>query len=191
MASFTDLVATNPVPPVPAIDLVRIVSVPTYDADSDGRTDTYVRGDKILVDVDFTEPVRVSGGGDVRLRLDLGADDSDPSNSRKTLSSPTVVHGGMTLRFAYTVQTGSGCTGTTPSGDCDADGVWVQTDSSDRVILEPHSRQKVVNAENDVPADLTKSGLPTTGYARTRVDGSKTASDTGPRPRARRWTATR
>ena len=37
----------------PQIDRVRIVSHPTYDADGDGAPDTYIRGDKILVDVEF------------------------------------------------------------------------------------------------------------------------------------------
>ena len=42
----------------PAIEQVRIVSAPTFDADTDGRNDTFVRGDKILVDVEYSEPVR-------------------------------------------------------------------------------------------------------------------------------------
>ena len=51
---------------------------------------------------EFSEPVEVIGGGDVRLRLHLSNDDAN-AGARKVLRSPTVVHGGRTLRFAYDV----------------------------------------------------------------------------------------
>ena len=173
---------TNTTLPTPTIQLVRIVSAPTYDSNDDDRRDTYVQGDEILVDVEFLQPVRVTGDGDVELHLDLGADDTDQTNSRKTLTPPTVMHGGMTLRFAYTVL----------AADTDSDGVWVQTGTGNEVIHQPHkddtSPQKVVHADGGIhaDADVTKDGLPTAGAgaasSHAKVDGSKTAADTGPRP---------
>ena len=154
---------TNNTAKAPAIDLVRIVSHPTYDADGDGAFDTYIEGDSILIDVEFSEPVDVTGGGDVRLRLDVGGDDSNPNNSRRPIGPPAVVYGGETLRFAYMVR----------STDEDTDGVWVQTDASNRVVFEPHTDQKVVSATTGAAADLTKAGLPTTGDPGHKVDGNR------------------
>ena len=153
----------------PKIASVKFRQWATYDADSDGRRDTYVEDDVVLVDVEFTEPVRVTGDGDVRLHLDLGADDSTQTNSRRTLRFPSVLNGGTTLRFEYTVE----------AGDTDTDGMWVQTDASDRVVLEPGTA-RVVGGDTDLAAVLTKR-LPTTGGALFKVDGSK-ASAVGPRP---------
>ncbi len=172
--------------PRPTIDLVRIVSAPTDDANDDGQRDTYVRGDKILIDVEFSAPVEVTipTGGSVRLRLDLGTDDNDLTNSRKTVhldAASGVLHGGMTLRFAYTVATGSNCGTATATGDCDTDGVWVQTTSSNQVLIL-HGGATITSAETGAEATLTKSGLPTAGEADAKVDGGTTAADTGPRP---------
>ena len=44
----------------PTVDLVRVVSAPTHDSDSDGQFDTYVRRDNILFDVEYSEPVVVA-----------------------------------------------------------------------------------------------------------------------------------
>lgn len=77
-----------------------VVLAPSHDADGDGHFDTYIQGETIHVDMQFTEPVEVTGDGDaVRLRLDLGADDTDPGNSRKLLKNPSVIYGGLVLRF--------------------------------------------------------------------------------------------
>ena len=157
----------------PVIDVVEIANDPSRDSTGSGAYgafDTYVAGDEIRIDVKFNEPVVVTGGGDVRLRLDLGTDDATPGNSRKTLTHPSMLNGGRTLRFSYAVT----------SSDTDPDGVWVQTGASNRVIFEPHDDQRVVSAATGVDADLTLSGLPTTGNARKKVDGSASAS--GPRP---------
>ena len=66
--------------PKVAIELVRFVSAPTYDSDADGVNDTFVLGDKVLVDVEFSEPVVVPGTGP-QLRLNLGTDGSGTSKS--------------------------------------------------------------------------------------------------------------
>ena len=153
----------------PKISSVTFRAWATYDANSDGRRDTYVEGDVVLVDVAFTEPVKVTGDGDVRLNLDLGADDDTQTNSRRTLTHPSVLNGGTKLRFEYTVA----------AGDTDTDGMWVQTDASDRVVLEPGTA-RVVGGDSGLAAVLTKS-LSTTGSALLKVDGSK-ASEVGPRP---------
>ena len=163
----------------PEIDLVRIVSAPTYDADDDGKNETYVRGDEILVDVELSEPVSVKGS--VQLRLDLGTDDNTLTNSVKTIDLDTtsgVLHGGRTLRFSYEVE----------QADVDADGLWVQTDGASKVLFTPDDSDNastIVDSRTAVAAILTKSGLPTAGGGAssfTKVDGSKTASDTGPLP---------
>ncbi|MDE0194895.1 MAG: SwmB domain-containing protein [bacterium] len=171
--------ADGTAPGAPTIDLVRIVSWPTHDADADGTHDTYIRGDRILVDVVFDEEVAVTGAGDVRLRLDVGANDADQLNSRKTLALQGVYIGGRTLRFAYTVGVGSDCGTDSASGDCDSDGVWVQVDqSNNQVVWEPHADQKVVSAITGVAANLTTNhlieDLPATLNPRHKVDGAKT-----------------
>ncbi len=164
--AFTDQPVTNAPSDRPVINLVRIVSQPTHDADGDGRDDTYIQNDTILVDVEFSSPVEVTGGGDVRLRLDIGDDDSDMGNSRQVIGPPAVVQSGRVLRFKYGVK----------STDADTtDGVWVQTGGSNRVVFEPHAGQKVVSAVTATPADLTKAGLPTTGDTLHKVDGSRTS----------------
>ena len=149
----------------PTIELVRIVSAPSHDANGDGAYDTYIRGDRILVDVEFSEPVRVAGGA-LRLRLDLGPDDADPGNSRIVLSDYRDVNG-MLLRFEHRVR----------PGNADPDGVWVQTGANGKVLF----LGTVVSAETGAAADLTLGGLPTSGDARHRVDGSVTGV-AGPRP---------
>ena len=177
----------------PKIHRVRIVSNPTYDADGDGVPDTYVLGDRILIDVEAgaqsgrDEPMEIGGKLDhVRLRLDLGPDDADLGNSRRLLRSPEVRHGGETLRFAYTVVSGSDCGTEDASGDCDRDGVWVQTapGASNQVVFVSGD-STLTHAVTGETVDLTLAGLPSDGsefgkFA--KVDGSKTQLDIGPRP---------
>ena len=152
------------------IDMVRIVSTPSHDADGDGTYDTYILGETILIDVEFSDPVEVNGDGNARLWLDLGSDDTDLTNSRIVLSDYSVLHGGMTVRFSHTVE----------AGDSDSDGVWVQTTATNGVITEPGTG-RVVGAELGLPAVLTKTGLPTSGDANHKVDGKRT-NVAGPRP---------
>ena len=74
---------------IPVIELVRIVSAPTYDSDDDGKRDTFVRTDKIFVDVEFSRPVKIAGDADnVRLRLDLGSAAAAPGLARDPRRPP-------------------------------------------------------------------------------------------------------
>ncbi len=174
VASFDDQPVTNGTTTGarPVIQQVRIVSWPTYDTHPVSENDTYLRGDEILIDVEFSEQVEVTGDGDVRLRLDLGADDTTQGNSRKLVKSPQVLHNGRTLRFSYTVT----------STDTDTDGVWVQTDAANNVVLDPHTTDKVVSAATGARAFLALDGLPTAGDPLHMVNGPKTSSnDVGPR----------
>ena len=162
--------ATTASPPAPKIDRVQIVSWPSHDANGRGRYDTYIRGETILVDVVFNKPVRVGGDANVVVRLDLGEDDGDPDNSRRTATLQSVRYGDTVLRFAYTVA----------DGDTDSDGVWVQTGANDTVLFTPGSAT-VTGVDSGIAANRTKSGLKTVGNPRARVDGGRT-SVRGPRP---------
>ena len=167
-------------PAVPEIELVRIVSAPTYDADSDGVRDTFVRGDKILVDIEYSEPVTVTGTP--RLRLQLGDDSEAVGDNRQGMDLESELHGGRTLRFAYAVQ---GHDTITDRNDVDPDGVWVETVGSDDQVVFLPADVTIVDADSGLAAKLTKSGLPTAGDGTTsftKVDGSKKASDRGPLP---------
>ena len=157
----------------PRINRVRIVSHPTYDSDSDGTHDTYVRGDRILIDVEFGagQPVKIGGEKKVRLRLDLGDKDASQSANRKVLTQYSQLYGDETLRFAYTVQ----------AADTDPDGVWVQTGNVNQVLFTVGTTT-LTDADTGAGAALNLSGLPTNGYPLTKVDGSKTSADIGPRP---------
>ncbi|MYC87358.1 MAG: hypothetical protein F4X22_03845 [Gemmatimonadales bacterium] len=148
----------------PAIRSLGIVSTPTIDSDSDGTADTYGLGDVMAVEVEFTEAVVVtgSGGGNMTLRLDLGADDADLTNSRAVVWFDS--HSGNTLRWEHTVR----------AVDVDADGVWVQTASAtDDAVVFLAGGATIKDAGGD-NATLTLSGLPTTGDPRHKVDGSRT-----------------
>ena len=149
----------------PTIASVTLSSTPSFDADGDNRADTYVRGDRIVVDVRFSETVTVSGGNNnVRLRLDLGADDTNLANSRRVLKLKSVV-GGNTLRFEHRVA----------RRDSDPDGVWVQTISATNArTVFTVGGAAVTSTATGVAAVLTKSGLPTSGAANHKVDGSRT-----------------
>ena len=155
--------------PRAAIDLVRIVSQPTYDSDNDGVRDTYVMGDKVLVDVEFKEPVVVPGTGP-QLRLRVGA---DATVNRRSMDLESVLNGGMTLRFAYTVV----------AADSDPDGVFVETLASGRLFFGPGSATAVKSVKTGVSVNRNKHGLPSRGDPLAKVDGSKTSSDRGPVPK--------
>ena len=149
----------------PTIASVTISSTPSFDADGDNTADTYIRGDRIVVDVRFSEAVTVSGGNNsVRLRLDLGRDDTNLANSRKVLKLKSVV-GGDTLRFEHRVA----------RRNSDPDGVWVQTASATNArAVFTVGGATVTSTATGAAAVLTKSGLPTTGAANHKVDGSRT-----------------
>ena len=161
--TVTDVLETTSSPPT--IASVALSSTPSLDADGDDTADTYIRGDRIVVDVRFSEAVTVSGGNDsVRLRLDLGADDTNLANSRKVLKLKSVV-GGDTLRFEHRVA----------RRDSDPDGVWVQTRSATNArAVFTVGGAIVTSTATGAAAALTKSGLPTTGAANHKVDGSRT-----------------
>ena len=145
----------------PTISSVTISSTASVDTNNDNTADTYVIGDTITIDFTFNEPVTYSGGDSsrIRMRLDLGADDTDYSNSRKVLSSPTI--SGSRLRFSYTVV----------AGDLDADGIWIQTNTAttDIVLFGPDLSLLTDSSNNRVRN--TFSGLSTTGDASHKVDG--------------------
>ena len=168
----------------PKISRVRIVSSPTLDSDGDGTNDTYVRGDRILIDVEFDgQPIAVGGEKKVRLRLDVGPDDGDPSNSRQVLpfDVDNLRRADEVLRFVHTVGVGSRCGEAARTGDCDPDGVWVQTAPTGQVLFLEGSTT-LTHADTGVAADLTFAGLPATGDPLHKVDGGKTGADVGPRP---------
>ena len=173
LQDFTRAVANKVGQPTPSIDVVRIVSAPTYDADGDGVRDTFVRGDKILADVEYSVPVTVTGTP--RLRLQLGADGTTGAPvvaNRKQMNFESKLHGGVTLRFAYTVA----------AADSDSDGVWIETAGSNKTVVFLPGGANITLADTSTQAELTRTGLPTTGEALAKVDGTKTATDTGPRP---------
>ena len=164
----------------PAIELVRMASAPTYDANNDGQFDTYIAGDTILVDVQFTEPVEVTGtpetaGATPRLRLDVGPSSNSQAANRETmglLEDGGSLYGGRRLRFGYTVK----------ATDTDPDGVWVQTTGANDVILFVPKGLSLVSKESGAAVVRTFSGLPTSGAANAKVDGSKSSDDIGPQP---------
>jgi len=141
-----------------SIVAVQIASTPRWDADEDGEPETYGRGDTIQIDVTYSQDVTVTGALDkVRVRLDVGTDDSDLSNSQEVAKAAS--HSGTRLRFEYTVKT----------NDVDSDGVWVQTQNamSDKIIFLAGGATLKNGANN---AKLTKSGLPTSGDPKHKVD---------------------
>ncbi|MDE0230037.1 MAG: SwmB domain-containing protein, partial [Spirochaetaceae bacterium] len=95
----------------------------------------------------------------VHLRLDLGADDANRGNSRRTMAYVSG-SGTDTLTFEYVVQ----------PGDADPDGVWLQTESAAIDFLVAFSNGATIR-NGTTEAGLTRAGLPTTGDARRKVDG--------------------
>ena len=108
------------------IKRVAFTNAPTWGSPGFGnappRGDAYRLGDTIRAAVTWSQPVTVDTKGsnaNVRLRLDLGPDDADRGNSRRTMAYVSGT-GTDTLTFAYAVK----------PGDIDADGVWLQTESA-------------------------------------------------------------
>ena len=183
----------------PTIDLVRVVSAPTWDSANNGIFDTYVAGKRILIDVEMSEPVVVTGDwAHVKLRLDMGPDGGDRGTNRRTAKLDSILYGGRTLRFAYTVRSGpqnnacpvpsSNPQNRVLANDCDTDGIWVQTIGSDHTVvaLAGASNPTIKSAATGVDADLTRTGLPTAGgelegAERAKVNGFLTGSS-GPVP---------
>ena len=184
--SFQVLVGVTP----PAINEVRIVSASTYASGSRGLLDTYVRGDRILIDVGFSEAMTVTGGNDnVTMRLDLGADDNgDLAGRQRVATLDSVLHGDQVLRFAYTVQGGNGeaCSSATTTADCDPDGIRLQTAAAgDRTIVFLANGASVASSDRGAAADLRGWVRPTGGVVaadqpskveRSKVDGGVAAS---------------
>ena len=172
----------------PGIERVRIVSKPQFDSDGDGTADTYIKGAPIKIDVEFNEPVKVTGT--IRLRFDRGKDDANLGNSRRTVdaTSADLRHNGQTLRFTYTVGNSNNCSATTQQGDCDPDGIWVQTltnaSVTNKVLFPQTAASTIVHAVTGEAADLTYAHLPTPGTDAGdplhKVDGSKNTPHVGP-----------
>ena len=104
----------------PGIERVRIVSKPQFDSDGDG-TDRHLhqRLASILIDVEFNEPVKVTGTATnylshVRMRIEVGSGFDVLRLDR----SPGLLHGGKTMRFKYEQVF---------AGDSDSDGIRVLT----------------------------------------------------------------
>ena len=164
----------------PFIELARVVSAPTHDANGDGRNDTYVRNDRIVVDVEFTEPLEVKnpgdGGDNVRLRLRVGQD-GHANEGRDIAKLVDVYHGGKTMRFAYTVE----------GSDHDPDGIRLERTAGVNVfnlIGGATLKGKV----SGLDADVTKTGHFTLGgthgadgQPRTLVNG-RVGAAAGPVP---------
>ncbi len=124
--------------------------------------DTYLLGETIRAEVTWSQPVTVDTKGanaNVHLRLDLGADDANRGNSRRTIAYVSG-SGTDTLTFEYVVQ----------PGDADPDGVWLQTESAAIDFLVAFSDGATIR-NGTTEAGLTRAGLPTTGDARRKVDG--------------------
>ena len=133
--------------------------------------DTYRLGETIRAAVTWNKPVTVANAGandNVSLRLDLGPDDADRANSRRSMAYVSG-SGTRTLTFAYTVA----------AGDRDADGVWLQTESAgDATMVFLANGATLRYAATDVGRTL--GGLPTTGDAARMVDAlSGAAADAG------------
>ena len=167
-ANLTNQAVTNNTLAIPVIVSVAIVSTPTFDADDDGAPETYFSGEKIEVEVTFSEAVTAGGAnGTAWVRLDVGDDDGNLANSQKlTFVAPGSASGSgtATLRFEYTVA----------AADTDADGVWVQTTSATDLTVVIASGEFSVKsvAHPTVDAELTKSGLPTSGDPNHKVHGN-------------------
>ena len=169
----------------PTIDLVRVVSRPTHDADGDGTNDTYVAGDEILIDVEFAEAVKVDTQDDdanVALRVDVGG-------TTKKFALDRVLDGYETLRFAYTVEAGNGeaCGVATTTADCDTDGIEPAPGTVDSVAdtLVELSNSATVMSFPGVAADLRHTGgFFQNGAAWLKVDGGMSAADSTAGPRA-------
>ena len=150
---------------------VAFSTLPSHDADSDGAGDTYLIWETIQAEVTWSQPVTVDAMGDdanVSLRLDLGADDTDLTNSRKKMAWTGEGSGTDTLTFEYQVQ----------PGEMDGDGVWLQTASAsdDTVVFLENGATITGGNPATNSAVLTRTGLPATGDTGRKVDGTATAT---------------
>ena len=131
---------------------------------SDG---TYVLGETIRAAVTWSQPVTVDTKGtnaNVHLRLDLGPDDANYGNSQRLMRYVSG-SGTTTFTFEYAVR----------PGDTDPDGVWVQTESVTAHNLVAFDNGATIrNGATD--AGNIRAGLPTTGDAARKVDGTSTAT---------------
>ena len=154
----------------------------------DGANDTYVEGDEILIDVEFRsgEAVKVDTKGDngnVALRVELGG-------ATKKFALDSSLHGGETLRFAYTVERGNGeaCSSATTTADCDTDGIAPAPGTVDSVantLVELSNGATVMSADSFAAADLRHTGGFFQGVAeRLKVYGSISAAASTAGPRA-------
>ena len=175
----------------PFIELIRVVSAATHDANGDGVNDTYVRGDVIVVDLEFTEPVELGGAvktsdtsvlpydyyQTVRSRISVGPRGNDgTAGSRRLAYLVDIFHGGKTLRLAYRVR----------ADDHDPDGVaFEKTRGNDILLLVGGATLK--GKVSGLDADRTRTDHVTLHYAvnengqpLTYVSGRATVS--GPLP---------
>ena len=174
------------------IERVSVASYPSFDADGVDGNETYVKGDTILVDVDFNEAVEVVRGtgtnGWPSVDLDMGTDGSGASrtmtwahldsNAAAGSAVATPLNGGRTLRFKYDVD----------ENDVDADGIWVRTLGTVKRLFRTSGASKIRSVDTGTTVNIIPTSLPTTGGVlegaiRGKVDGSKTNGDiAGPRP---------
>ena len=111
------------------------------------------------------------GNANVRMRLDLGADDTNRGNSRRTMTLASQRNSNTTLRFGYTVV----------ATDEDTDGIWVQTaTAANTQVVFLAGSATIASTANGTAANLTKSGLDTSGDDDHQVDGSRSADTTAP-----------
>ena len=116
--------------------------------------DTYKIGETIRAQVTWRQPVTVDNGGsndNVFLRLDLGADDDDLTNSRRKMAWTGAGSGTDILTFEYTVV----------AADADSDGMWLQRASA--------TDDTIVFLENG--ATITGGDPATSNAGRTHVAG--------------------
>ena len=138
--------------------------------------DTYQNGETIDAQITWSQQVTVSNGGDnanVSLRLDLGADDADLTNSQRKMAWTGDGSTTNTLTFRYTVA----------AGDDDADGVWLQTagGASDAIVFLENGAAITGGNPDTNNAVLTRADLPTSGDPTRKADGASTATaDAGP-----------
>ena len=158
--------ATTTAATAPTISTIKIASTPSHDSDADNVADTYIRGEKIAIDVTYNEPVTITGGlANVRLRIDLGTDNTGLNDgSRRVIRGiASQRDNNATLRFEYTVL----------AADTDTDGIWVQTVSDTNAkVLFLVSGATIAATSSGLAASLDKSGLQTSGYSNHKVDGS-------------------
>ncbi len=157
----------------PSIELVQIVSAPTYNSGAGNGFDTYIAGDEILVDVQFTEAVQVTGTPEnpsARTRVILDVNGSN--KFANLLEDGGVLYGGRRLRFGYTVA----------AADSDTDGVFVKPKNNNNVVLLVPTGLHVTGVKSGAAVVTTFDGLPTEGAANAKVDGSKSSDDIGPQP---------